>query len=189
MAANPRLVLLDRDGVLNEDRPDSVRTPDTLVLLPRAAAAVARLNAAGIAVAVCTNQSIVGRGIVDMAELDAIHNRLTAELAAEGARLDAILVAPDAPGCEGKDPWARRKPGAGMLRDALSQFGAAAPETPMIGDALRDLQAAATAGCPRHLVLTGKGRATADAGLPQSLLPVMLHENLWNAVDRLLSER
>ena len=130
-----RLVLLDRDGVLNEDRPQSVRTPGDLVLLPRAAEAVARLNRAGIRVVVVTNQSIVGRGIIDGAMLDRIHDRLRDELARAGARLDAILVAPDAPDAA----TARRKPGDAMLREAMDRFGAIGGETAMIGDALRDL--------------------------------------------------
>lgn len=180
-----RLVLLDRDGVLNEDRPQSVRLPGELVLLPRAAEAVARLNAAGIKVAVLTNQSVVGRGIIDAAMLDRIHDRLRDELARAGARLDAIFVATDAPDA----PTARRKPGGAMLREALDRFGASAAETPMIGDDLRDLEAAAAVGCRRILVRTGKGRATQAAGLPPHVLPVAIHEDLWSAVDALLAPR
>ena len=180
-----RLVLLDRDGVLNEDRPQSVRSPGDLVLLPRAAEAVTRLNQAAIRVAIVTNQSIVGQGIIDAAMLDRIHDRLRDELARAGARLDAILVAPDAPDAA----TARRKPGGAMLREALDRFGAAAAETPMIGDALRDLEAATAVGCRRVLVRTGKGRATQAAGLPAHVLPVAVHEDLWSAVDALLTPR
>ncbi len=180
-----RLVLLDRDGVLNRDLPTSVRSPAELEPLPRAAAAVARLNRADIRVAVCTNQSILGRGIIDEAMLDSIHRKLEETLSEADAHLDAIFVAPDAPDRATR----RRKPGPGMLEEALRQFGATASETPMIGDSLRDLEAAAAAGCPRHLVLTGKGRATLAAGLPAPLAPVETHEDLWHAVDRLLATR
>jgi len=180
-----RLVLLDRDGVLNEDRPQSVRTPGDLVMLPRAADAVARLNGAGIRVAIVTNQSIVGQGIIDIAMLDRIHDRLRDELARAGARLDAIFVAPDPPGA----PTPRRKPGGAMLREALDRFGSAAGETPMIGDSLRDLEAAAAIGCRRVLVRSGKGRATQAAGLPPHVLPVAVHEDLWSAIDTLLAPR
>jgi len=180
-----RLVLLDRDGVLNEDRPQSVRTPADLVLLPRAAEAVARLNRAGIRVAIVTNQSIVGQGIIDGTMLDRIHDRLRDELARGGARVDAIFVAPDAPDA----PTARRKPGGFMLREALDRFGTAAADTPMIGDSLRDLEAAAAIGCRRVLVRTGKGRATQAAGLPAHVLPVAVHEDLWSAIDALLAPR
>ena len=180
-----RLVLLDRDGVLNEDRPQSVRTPGDLVLLPRAAEAVARLNRAGIRVAIVTNQSIVGQGIIDNAMLDRIHDRLRDDLAREGARVDAIFVAPDAPDA----PTARRKPGGAMLGEAIARFGATAAATPMIGDSLRDLEAAAAIGCRRVLVRTGKGSATQAAGLPAHVLPVAVHEDLWSAIDALLTAR
>lgn len=179
-----RLVMLDRDGVLNVDRPDSVKHPDELVMLPRAAEAVARLNAAGVAVAVVTNQSVVGRGAIDEAMLDRIHARLTAKLNAAGARLDALLVATDAP----EAATARRKPGAGMLREALAAFDADPAQSPMIGDAPRDMQAAAAAGCPRILVRTGKGTATLEAGLPVEVEPVTVRDDLWDAVDHLLAE-
>jgi D-glycero-D-manno-heptose 1,7-bisphosphate phosphatase len=176
------LVILDRDGVLNADRPDSVKNPDELVMIAGAAAAVARLNRAGLRVAVCTNQSIVGRAIIDQAMLDRIHAKLRDALAREGAHVDAWFVCPDA-------PWAatrQRKPEPGMLLDALRRFGADAAHTPVIGDALTDLQAAAAAGCPRHLVRTGKGAATQGAGIPAALLPVAVHDDLAQAVEAIL---
>ncbi len=139
-----RLVLLDRDGVLNVDRADYVKHPGELVLLPGAAAAVARLNRAGYAVAVCTNQSPIGRGIFDEAMLARIHEALREGLAREGAKLDAIFHCPDAPGPHST----RRKPAPGMLIEALAMFAADAPATPFVGDSLRDLQAAAAIGCP-----------------------------------------
>lgn len=177
------LVLLDRDGVLNEDRPGAVRAPDQLVMVPRAAAAVARLNRAGVPVAVVTNQSAVGRGLVDAAMLERIHERLRAHLAREGAHVDALLVAPEAP----EDAGPRRKPAPGMLREALERFGAAPERSPMIGDQLRDLEAAAALCCPRILVLTGKGRATRADGFPARVRPVAVYEDLWAAVDALLA--
>ena len=179
------LVLLDRDGVLNQDRPSSVRAPDELVMIPRAGAAVARLNRAGIRVAVVTNQSVVGRGLIDEAMLARIHDTLAAKLAEDGARLDALLVAPDAPDAATD----RRKPGPGMLNEALAQFGQRPDKCPMIGDALRDLEAAKAAGCPRVLVRTGKGRATEADGWPADLGPVSIHDDLWHAVEAIVSGR
>ncbi len=169
-----RLILLDRDGVLNLDRPDSVKSPAELVLLPGAAAAVARLNQAGRLVVVCTNQSVVGRGIIDEAMLAHIHDKLRAELARAGARLDALFHCPDHP----QRPGPRRKPAPGMLREAMSQFRVAPSESVMIGDSLIDLEAAVAAGCARVLVRSGKGRATQAAGLPREVLPVAIHEDL-----------
>ena len=178
-----RLVLTDRDGVLNEDRAEGVRRPEELALIPGAAAAVRRLNRAGIPVAVVTNQSAVGRGLIGALELDAIHRRLETALAeAAGARIDLILTAPDAP--EGAGP--RRKPAPGMLLEAMARFGVAAEDAVMIGDDQRDLEAAAAAGCRRILVRTGKGAAFAAAGLPAWLEPVDLCDNFAAAVDRLL---
>lgn len=181
------LILLDRDGVLNQDPSGDgfVTAPDHLVLLPDTGAAIARLNARGWPVAVCTNQSCVGRGLIDMAMLELIHQHLRDRLAAQGARLDAILVAPD-------PPWAvtdRRKPGPGMLREAMRQFRVTPDETVFIGDAITDMQAATAAGCRRILVRTGKGKKTQAAGLPDSVLPVTIAESLPDAVARLLDEQ
>jgi len=178
-----RLVLLDRDGVLNVDRTDFVKRPEELELLPGAAAAVARLNRAGHAVVLCTNQSGVGRGLMTADMLAEVHRCLEERLAAAGARLDAIFACTD-------PPWAaseRRKPAPGMLREAIARFAARAEETPMVGDALRDLQAAARLGCPRHLVLTGQGAATLAAGWPGDVAPVAVHADLAAAVETLLA--
>lgn len=176
------LILLDRDGVLNEDYPgDYVKSPDALIMLPGVAKAVARLNARGWKVAVCTNQSCIGRGIIDEARLALIHDHLRGHLARDGAHLDAIFFAPD-------PPWAptdRRKPGPGMLREAMAQFRTAPEETVFIGDNIIDLQAANAAGCRRILVRTGKGRAMLAQGLPQDIQPVTVVEDLTEAVDRL----
>jgi D-glycero-D-manno-heptose 1,7-bisphosphate phosphatase len=177
-----RLILLDRDGVLNEDRPDFVKSPDELVMIPGAAAAVARLNRAGLKVALCTNQSCVGRGIITVERLERIHEHLREHLAREGGRLDAIYFCPHAPwencGC--------RKPAAGMLREALRRFGTDPADAAMIGDGLRDLQAAKATGCARHLVRTGNGTKTQAEGVPHDVLPVAVHDNLAAAVATIL---
>lgn len=180
-----RLILLDRDGVLNEDRPDFVKGPGELVMIPGAAAAVARLNRAGLKVALCTNQSAVGRGIITLETLDRTHARLRDELAREGGHLDAIFFCPHAPweNCE------CRKPKAGMLRQALRRFGTDPAAATMIGDALRDLQAAKSAGCSRHLVRTGNGPKTQAEGIPHDVLPVGVHDDLAAAVSVLLDGR
>jgi len=175
-----RLVLIDRDGVLNVDRPESVRHPDELEMIPGAADSVARLNKAGFITALVTNQAVVGRGEVTLAMLDYIHAKMHTLLRQAGAHLDAEFVCTDA------RPSPRRKPAPGMLLEALTRFNAVAAETPMIGDALRDLEAAAAAGCPRVLVLTGKGAETAQ-NLPEHVRPVAIHADLAAAVDALLA--
>jgi len=177
-----RLVLLDRDGVLNVDREDSVKNPGELVMLPGAAEAVARLNAASRLVAVCSNQSVVGRGIIDEAMLGRIHEKLTAELARAGGRLDAIFHCSYTP----QNAGPRRKPAPGMLFEAMRRFRIAAEDTVMIGDALSDLEAASAAGCRRILLRTGKGAMAQAEGLPRHVLPVAVCEDLAAAVDSLL---
>ncbi len=122
---------------------------------------MARLNRAGIKVAVVTNQSVVGRGIITPAQLDAIHADLTARLAAAGAVLDALLFAPDTP----DRATARRKPGPGMLLEAMARFQAPPADALMIGDQPTDAEAAHRAGVDFILVRTGKGRTT-EATLP-----------------------
>ena len=183
VAPRPRLVLLDRDGVLNEDRPNWIESPDQLVLIPGAAEAVAKLNREGIPVCVVTNQSVVGRGVIGDGMLAAIHDKLHRELALYGAKLDGIIVCSDAPG----HATERRKPGAGMLREALARFGTAPEESPMIGDSLRDLEAARKAGCPRILVRSGKGAKAASQWIPPRLWPIAVYDDLAAAVDALLA--
>ncbi len=180
-----KLILLDRDGVLNKDRPDSVKNPDEFIMLPGAATAVARLNKSGLKVAIVTNQSIVGKGIITQAMLDQIHDKLRDELKTAGAWVDDIFVAPDA----GDAPSTRRKPAAGMLLEALEKYKADPINTPFVGDALRDLEAAALAGCPRILVRTGKGKKTEKEGFPPSLLPVQTYNNISEAVDAILEKK
>lgn len=179
------LILLDRDGVLNRDYPDDyVKSPDELILLPNVGKAVAQLNARGWPVAICTNQACIGKGIIDEAMLGRIHNKLFDELARDGAKIDALFFAPD-------PPWAiteRRKPGAGMLREAMQRFRASPDETVFIGDNLTDLQAGVKAGVRRILVRSGKGAQTQAKGLPADVLPVTVAEDLPDAVNRLLSE-
>jgi len=177
------LVLLDRDGVLNEDRQDFVKTPAELVMIPGAASAVARLNAAGHTIAVVSNQSGVGRGVMTDHDLEAVNLTLKRMIEADGGRLDAIFTCSD-------PPWAateRRKPGPGMLQDALKKFHAAPVEAVMIGDAARDLEAAAVLGIRRILVRTGKGR-TVESNLPSTLHPVTVYDDLAAAAEALIAE-
>jgi D-glycero-D-manno-heptose 1,7-bisphosphate phosphatase len=176
------LVLLDRDGVLNEERSDYIKSPGELVMIPRAAEAVARLNQSNHHVAVVSNQSAIGRGMIDEAMLTRIHDKLRGELARAGARLDLLLFCPDPPWAETQ----RRKPRPGMLLEALSHFRTRPENAIMIGDSLRDLEAAKSAGCRRILVRTGKGAETQGKGLPTHLLPIAVYNDLADAVDGIL---
>ncbi len=180
-----KLVLLDRDGVVNVERPHYITDPGDVELVPGAGLAIRRLNAAGRRAVIVTNQSAVGRGLIDMVGLERIHDRLRALLAAEGAQLDGVIVCPD-------PPWAatvRRKPAPGMLLEAMAAHAAGPAETAMIGDDVKDLEAACAAGCRRILVKTGKGAGFAAHGLVPTLEPVAIVDDLAAAVALLLGSR
>jgi len=177
------LFLLDRDGVVVVNRPTNIKTPDDLTLIPGAADAIARLNDAGFDVAICTNQPEVARGIMSQAKLDVVHEALRRMLAARGAKLDLILCC----GYDHKSP--RRKPAAGMLREALSRYGATPSQTPYVGDQAEDLKAGFHAGCKRVLVRTGLGRKTLEAGMPDYVSPVAVHDDLAAVVQAQLAGR
>lgn len=182
----PRAILLDRDGVINVDRPDYVRHPEQLELLPNAAAAIALLKRHGVSIAVITNQACIGKGLASAAMVETIHQHLQQQLRAAGGTIDRFFVCPDAP----DHATFRRKPKPGMLLEALEHFGAIAAETPFVGDAATDLEAAAAAGCPRYLVHTGKGEATAQAlasgRLPASVNPVTVRADILQAAQDIL---
>ena len=172
------LVLLDRDGVINEDRADFVKSPAELIFIPKALEAIARLNGHGHKLAVVTNQSCIGRGIINEEQLDSIHGKLRDALAKVAGRLDDIIIAPDA-------PWAateRRKPGPGMLIEAMRKFNMLPAETVLI-------EAAKSAGCHRILVQTGKGRKTLADGLKRHLMPVHIAADLDEAANFILEGR
>jgi D-glycero-D-manno-heptose 1,7-bisphosphate phosphatase len=159
-----RLIILDRDGVINHDSDQFIKAPDEWRPIPGSLEAIARLSHAGFRVAVCTNQSGIGRGLFDMATLNAIHNRMHRALSQVGGRVDAVFFCPHTAEarCE------CRKPQPAMLVEAGLRFGADLATVPCIGDGLRDLQAAEAAGGQPILVLTGKGEKTLrDGGFPQ----------------------
>ena len=180
-----KLVMLDRDGVLTEERADYVKHPGELVVLARAREACAKLNRAGIKVAMISNQSAVGRGIISSDMLERINAKLRGELSVAGARLDLLLTCPDPPWAAGP----RRKPAPGMLREALAHFRVQPDEAVMIGDQLDDLRAARAAGVAPILVRTGKGAGTQAQGLPEDILPVSVYDDLSGAVQALLASR
>jgi D-glycero-D-manno-heptose 1,7-bisphosphate phosphatase len=177
------LFLLDRDGVVVVNRPTNMKTPDDLTLIPGAGDAIARLNGAGFDVAICTNQPEVARGIMSQAQLDVVHEALQQMLAAQGAKVDLILCC----GYDHKCP--RRKPAAGMLREALARYDATSAQTPFVGDQAEDLKAAFHAGCKRVLVRTGLGRKTLEEGLPDYVSPVAVHDDLAAVVQAQLAGR
>jgi D-glycero-D-manno-heptose 1,7-bisphosphate phosphatase len=172
-----KLVILDRDGTINEDRDDFVKSPEEWVPLPGALEAIARLNHAGWHTVLATNQSGLGRGLFDMVMLNAMHVRMNQMLAKHGGRIDAVFFCPHAP----EDQCDCRKPLPGLMLQIGERFGVDLKLTPLVGDSLRDLQAGATAGCPTHLVRTGKGALLSDeqlAGVLQLVPGTQVHADL-----------
>ena len=160
-----RLIILDRDGVINHDSDQFIKTPDEWHPIPGSLEAIARLSHAGYRVAVCTNQSGIGRGLFDMATLNAIHNRMHRALSQVGGRVDAVFFCPHT----GEAKCECRKPQPAMMIEAGRRFGADLAAVPCVGDSLRDLQAADAAGGQPILVLTGKGEKTLrEGGFPRS---------------------
>ena len=167
-AATFKLVILDRDGTINEDREDYVKSPDEWVPLPGALEAISRLNHAGWHTVLATNQSGLGRGLFDMASLNEIQLKMNQALAAQGGRVDAVFFCPHASdeGCD------CRKPKPGLMLQIAERFGVSLENTPMVGDNLRDMQAGQAAGCPTHLVLTGKSAGLQGQALEHLLAAV-----------------
>ena len=157
-----KLVILDRDGTINQDRDDYVKSPDEWVPLPGSLEAIARLNHAGWRVVVASNQSGLGRGLFDVATLNAMHAKFYKLLASAGGRVDAVFYCPHGP----EEACQCRKPQPGLFEQIRDRYGMDLQGVPTVGDSLRDLQAGAAAGCDTHLVLTGKGEALRGQPLP-----------------------
>ena len=179
------LVLLDRDGVINEDRADFVKSPDELIFIPGALKAISRLKRHKHIVAIVTNQSCIGRGIITPDTLHRIHEKLLGNIRDMGCDIDHIFVAPDAPW----EATENRKPGSGMMKSAMTMFSEKPTNTVLIGDSKTDLQAATAAGCHRILVRSGKGAKTQADGIPKDLLPVSVANDLTEATEFILSGR
>ena len=182
-----KLVILDRDGTINEDRDDFVKSPEEWVPLPGALEAIARLNHAGWHTVLATNQSGLGRGLFDMAMLNAMHARMNQMLAKHGGRIDAVFFCPHAP----EEQCDCRKPLPGLMLLIGERYGIDLTHVPMVGDALRDLQAGLAAGCPTHLVRTGKAGQLDPVQLAQMLQQVpgtRVHADLAAFAEVLIHE-
>ncbi len=175
-----KLIILDRDGVINFDSAQFIKSPDEWKPIPGSLEAIARLTREGWRVVVATNQSGVGRGLFDMDTLNAIHDKMHKAVAQAGGRIEAVFYCPHAAdmncGC--------RKPKSGLFDEIAARYGRDLADVPAVGDSLRDLLAAACVGARPVLVRTGKGEKTlAAGGLPQDT-PVFA--DLSEAVDHLL---
>ncbi len=159
-----QLIILDRDGVINFDSDQFIKSPEEWKPIPGSLEAIARLNQAGYRVVVSTNQSGVGRGLFDMPTLNAIHDKMHKACALVGARIDAVFFCPHT----AESHCLCRKPKSGMMEEIAERYNIGLAGVPAVGDSLRDLQSAATMGAQPYLVLTGKGAKTlAAGGLPE----------------------
>ena len=180
MSAPAKLVILDRDGVINHDSEHFIKSPDEWKPIAGSIEAIARLHQSGYRVVVATNQSGIGRGLFDMATLNAINDKMTEMVFRQGGRIDAVFFCP----CTAEQNCHCRKPDTGMFEDIAARFHVGLNGVPAIGDSLRDLEAGVKVGCIPMLVLTGKGKKTQKAGgLPKDTL---VFADLAAAVDHLV---
>ena len=155
-----KLVILDRDGVINVDSDQFIKSPEEWTPILGSLEAIAKLNHAGYRVVVASNQSGIGRGLLDMAALNAINAKMYKALAQLGGRIDALFYCPHTADSD----CDCRKPKGGMLREIGLRFGVDMTGVPCVGDSVRDLEAAEAVGAQPLLVLTGKGEKTLRAG-------------------------
>jgi D-glycero-D-manno-heptose 1,7-bisphosphate phosphatase len=159
-----KLIILDRDGVINFDSDQFVKNPEEWKPIPGSLEAIARLNQADYRVVVATNQSGIGRGLFDLPMLNAIHDKMHKACAMVGARIDAVFFCPHT----AESHCHCRKPDTGMLEEIAERYNIGLAGVPTVGDSLRDLQSSAIMGALPILVLTGKGIKTQKAGgLPE----------------------
>ena len=178
-----KLVLLDRDGVINVNTEPFVASAADWVPIPGSLDAIAMLNQADLHIAVCTNQSAVARRELCPATLDAIHARMTRTLASHGGHIDLLLCCPH----HRDSRCACRKPAPGMLLRAMARFDVAPQETCFVGDSESDMEAALRAGCAGVLVRTGHGAAAETALASTPVAPTGVFDDLAAATSWLLT--
>jgi D-glycero-D-manno-heptose 1,7-bisphosphate phosphatase len=177
-----RLVILDRDGVINLDSAKFIKNPAEWKPIPGSLDAIARLNQAGFRVVVATNQSGVARGLFDMATLNSINDKMLDMVFQAGGRIDAVFYCPHA----AEQVCACRKPNTGLFLEIAQRYNISLGNVPAVGDSLRDLQAADAVGAQPILVLTGKGEKTRkENALPDHTL---VFADLAEAVKHIIAE-
>ena len=175
-----RYILLDRDGVINQDSDSFIKSPEEWQPIEGSLDAIALLNRHGYKIAVITNQSGLARGLFDEAMLERIHAKMQQTVAKKGGKIEAIYVCPHGPG----DTCNCRKPKPGMLETFASEHNVNLKDIAFIGDSIRDVQAAQAVGAKPILVKTGKGQKTL-ANYPDLNIPVF--ENLYEAAKYITS--
>ena len=178
-----KLIILDRDGVINQDSDDYIKSPDEWVPISGSLEAIAKLNHAGYTVAVATNQSGLSRGYFDLKALSAMHRKMETLLSEHGGQIDAVVYCPHGP----KDGCDCRKPSPGMLREIGERFQVDLSKVIFIGDTIGDMKAATSAGVKPLLVRTGKGEKTELLLEENNFSHVPVYNDLISAVEAILS--
>ncbi|TNF33357.1 MAG: D-glycero-beta-D-manno-heptose 1,7-bisphosphate 7-phosphatase [Gammaproteobacteria bacterium] len=178
-----RLLILDRDGVINEDSPDYIKSVDEFVFLPGSVQAMADLSRAGYTLVVATNQSGLGRGLFDLDDLEAMHEKLNAAVNEAGGEIAGIFYCPHTP----DDDCDCRKPKPGLLDAIADELGMPVKGAWIIGDSLRDLEAGIARGCKPILVRTGKGAASEKKLAGPALAQTPVFDDLAAATAFLVS--
>lgn len=179
-----KLVILDRDGVINEDSDEYIKSADEWIPISGSIEAIAQLTQAGYTVVVATNQSGLGRGLFSQQALEQMHQKMNQLVELAGGYINGIFFCPHRP----SDQCSCRKPGTGMLEAIESSFQCSVQNKPFIGDSFKDLEAGVKKGCKPVLVLTGKGAKTKqeiEAKKPLWGKDVLTYSSLKNAVDAL----
>ena len=177
-----RLIILDRDGVINEDSDDYIKSPDEWHPIPGSLDAIARLNHAGYAVAIASNQSGIARGYFTLETLSAMNVKMADMLSPLGGRIDAMFFCPHGP----DDNCDCRKPKPGLLIEIANRFQVNLGNVMFVGDNINDVKAARAAGAKPVIVRTGKGRKTADMIAQDNVEQIPVYEDLSDVVDSIL---
>ena len=178
-----KLVILDRDGVINEDSDAFIKSPAEWLPIKGSLEAIARLNQAGYQVVIASNQSGIARGLFSIEILNQIHEKMHQMLAELSGHVDAVFFCPHGP----EDGCHCRKPAVGLFEQIAERLGVSLQNIAVIGDSLRDLQAAQAVGAEPMLVLTGKGETTQHVLQHNNLVNIKVYKNLAAAVDAMLN--
>ncbi len=178
-----KLIILDRDGVINEDSDDYIKRPEEFIAIPGSFEAITRLYRAGYKIVVATNQSGLARGYYDLDTLNAIHSKMHRLLEIHGGKIESIFFCPHG----SDDNCDCRKPKTGMLDDIAKRYNITLKNVPFIGDSMTDIKAAQTAGATPFLVKTGKGTRTIKQAKTSELENIPIYNNLNEAANYLLN--
>lgn len=179
-----KLIVLDRDGVINEDSDEYIKSADEWIAIPGSMEAIARLNRGGYRVVVATNQSGISRGLFDLETLSVMHKKMHSLASEAGAHIEGIFFCPHGP----DDKCNCRKPKPGLFQEIQARTGFDLTGVPCVGDSLRDLQAGASVGCSTFLVKTGKGKRTLEKHKEELPKGTLVFDDLMSVAEHLVPD-